>query len=188
MIRLLVYGMQSSGASWITWMLGQHDGWIVIPDILGATPLASDFDDCADLPGVIVKCTAWPGETLQDQIERFRPAATILVRRDAAAIRASLARKWYGTAVDAKFAAWSESLAAGLHDRLIDYESYQPPPVRRSLDEIVRFNMAVSHWCRWGRKRIHTTRGDTPNMPLWGLGGIRTDPGTPTAPQASRVA
>ena len=171
--RILVYALQSSGASWITWMLGQRQRWIVIPDLLNQIPTVEDF---ADLPtsveGIIAKATVWPGESLDEHQARFRPHRTILVRRIEAANIDSLTRKGRGC-IEEKLALWNETVKNGTYDELIEYEAFQPPPVLRSLADIEDYNISTSRWCRRGRRRVHVSRGGETNRRLWGFGGIR---------------
>lgn len=185
-MRTLVYGMQSSGASWVAYCLGQTEDTIVIPDIyyFRAVPLAKKFGE----HDVVLKTTVDLKHTLEEARARFQPSRTVIVVRDEDAVRNSLRRRAKTAERDWAFMRHGEpemerKLAEmrrvigtpELWDERIDYETFEPPQLTRSLEEIIRYNWENCQWCRGNA------------LPqLWGLGGIRI-PGMSTD-EASRLS
>ena len=154
-------------------MLGQRQRWIVIPDMLSEVPTVEDFADVSNtVEGIMLKATVQPDESLQEHQARFRPHRTILVRRNEAANLESLIRKRRGR-IQERLLLWDETVKNGRYDELIEYETFQPPPITRSVRDVEDYNVSVSQWCRHGRKRIHTSLDGQTNRRLWGFGGIR---------------
>ncbi|MYZ48889.1 tetratricopeptide repeat protein [Propylenella binzhouense] len=88
-MRLLVYGLQNSGATLFTLFAGQRPGSLVIPD-LWTMYCAPRIDGPAD---ACVKATVTTAFPLARHQERFRPDRTILVVRRPEDNYASLRRK-----------------------------------------------------------------------------------------------
>lgn len=102
-MRLLVYGMQSSGATAFTLFLAQRPGCLGLVDILNnyAAPRLQ-YD--GDVVAKVVVTTAYP---LPIHQERFQPDRTILFLRDPRANFESLGKKHYRNhsgLIDEKFA------------------------------------------------------------------------------------
>src|SRR2546428_7054869 len=101
-MRLMVYAMQSSGASLFTYFLAQRPGSLAIVDVF-ATSLCPSLETDED---VLVKCTIAGDHKLEDHAERFRPDATLLFLRDPVRNYLSLRTHWYrdhGGRIDDKF-------------------------------------------------------------------------------------
>jgi hypothetical protein len=77
-MRLLVHGMQSSGASTFTMFLAQRPDTLALVDILNNF-VAPDVSSPLDFVAKVVITTAYP---LAVHVERFRPDRTILFLRD----------------------------------------------------------------------------------------------------------
>ena len=168
-MKTLVVGMQSSGASFVTFCLAQQPDTIAVVDLYSgavAPPLVGESRN----RDVILKCTISARIPLQNQIRRFQPDRTILVTRNADAIRASLKQKHYRNqdgSIDAKVRVYRDILMRHLvwFDEIISYERFaaNPPPITRTKAEVLEFNKKHSAWCRkYYRKR-------------WGFGGLRED-------------
>jgi hypothetical protein len=93
-MRLLIYGMQSSGASSLAYVLAQKSECAAFIDIwtLYAAPALADDGGDGDVVAKVVVTTAFPLSLHQ---ERFRPDRTILFLRHPEANYLSLATKQY---------------------------------------------------------------------------------------------
>jgi len=168
--------MPSSGASWVTFVLGQKPGWIVIPDTYYFRPVPT-ADVFGDLD-VVLKTTVDHKRSLELAKSRFSPHHTVIVVRDEDAVRASLRRRaaeamrpeayMHGgdAGLEARLAEMRRVIASPhLWDERIDYETFsqQDHELTRGVEEIVRYNWENCRWCR-----------DNAMKQKWGLGGIRT--------------
>lgn len=123
-MRLLVYGMQSSGATAFTRMLAERPGCVALADIPNnyAAPRVSTQ---ADFVAKAVMTTAYPIEVHQ---ERFRPDRTILFLRDPRPNYASLDTTPYRNfsgLIDEKFELLDRVFARrGDFDAVIHYEHF----------------------------------------------------------------
>jgi hypothetical protein len=123
-MRLLVHGMQSSGATLFTYFLAQRPGCLALVDILNnyaAPRLETDLD-------AVAKCvvtTAYPIATHQ---ERFRPDRTILLLRDPRDNYVSLSTKPYRNhsgLIDEKFTLLDALFAdRDRFDAVVHYEDF----------------------------------------------------------------
>lgn len=123
-MRLLVHGMQSSGATTFTQMLAQRPDCLALVDITNrqlAPRVTSDLDFVAK----VVVTTKHP---LAAHVERFRPDKTVLLLRDPRDNYRSLMDKDYrdgsGT-MDEKFALLDALFATRAQfDAVIEYEDF----------------------------------------------------------------
>ena len=182
-MKTLVYGMQSSGASFVTFCLAQKPNTIAVIDLF-CREEAPRLDEEADGRGVILKCVVNTVVPLKTQVERFRPDRLLLVTRNVDDVAASLGAKPYrdlGGPMKQKLDIYQDVLLRRLHlfDTVISYERFaaDPPEIHRSRQEIVNFNATHSPWCRkyFGRK--------------WGFGGLRsTERPRPQSDQTEEAA
>jgi hypothetical protein len=129
-MRLLVYGMQSSGASTLAALLAQKPGCGAFVDIW-ASYLAPAISSDLDVVAKVVVTTAYPLERHQ---ERFRPDRTVLVLRRPSANYRSLITKNYRNhcgLVDEKFRLLDRLYDDVRFDQVVHYEDlvYQPAGV-----------------------------------------------------------
>ena len=123
-MRLLVYGMQSSGATAFALFLAQRPDCLGLVDILNnyAAPV---LETQRDVVAKVVVTTAYP---LQVHQERFRPDRTILFLRDPRDNYESLKRKPYRNhsgLIDEKFALLDTVFAERERfDAVIEYEDF----------------------------------------------------------------
>lgn len=137
-MRLLVYGMQSSGATAFTRMLSERPGCVALADIPNnfAAPRVTTG---ADFVAKVVMTTAYPIEVHQ---ERFRPDATILFLRDPRTNYASLKTTPYRNHsgwLDEKFTLLDRVFARrGEFDAVIHYEHFvaRDPRVFAALEAL----------------------------------------------------
>ncbi len=183
--RILVYGMQSSGASLFALLLGQIPESVVVVDLWAphvAPPIRLDVD-------VVVKATIVALD-FDEHLRSFEPSTTILFLRHPADIVASLHTKSYrdyaGT-IEKKLRKYDETFQARSgFDLVVHYEDLVADPLAtvsrlqdaglpvpagdplfgRTAGEIVAWARATSTWCdryygqRWGLGRAHTDRLD----------------------------
>lgn len=134
-MRLLVYGMQSSGATAFTMMLAQR------PDCLALVDIANNFaaprvDTATDFVAKAVITTAYP---LAVHVERFRPDKVVLLLRDPRDNYQSLAGKpWrnHSGLMHEKFLALDRVFAEREHfDAVVEYEDFvaRKPPVAAAM-------------------------------------------------------
>lgn len=123
-MKLLVHGMQSSGATSFTLFLAQR------PDCLALVDIANNFaapriEPAIDMVAKTVVTTAYPWEV---HVERFRPDRTILVLRDPRDNYASLATKNYRNhsgLIDEKFLLADQIFAGrSRFDLVVHYEDF----------------------------------------------------------------
>ncbi len=120
-MRLLVYGMQSSGATAFSLFLAQRPGCLGLVDILN-NYAAPRLDHDGDVVAKVVMTTAYPLSVHQ---ERYRPDKTLLFLRDPRDNFASLLKKAYRNhsgLIDEKFS---------LLDRVFEQ--------RHSFDAVIRY-------------------------------------------------
>lgn len=124
-MRLLVYGMQSSGATAFTLFLAQRPDCLALVDILN-NYAAPRVDTELDMVVKAVVTTAYP---LEVHRERFRPDRTVLLLRDPRDTYRSLSAKPYRNhsgLIDEKFALIDEVFAGREErfDAVVHYEDF----------------------------------------------------------------
>jgi tetratricopeptide (TPR) repeat protein len=134
-MRLLVYGMQSSGASTLAFMLGQKRGCGALVDIWSMYA-APRLTEPGDIIAKVVVTTAYPLAVHQ---ARFRPDHTILLLRHPVANERSLSTKPYRDhcgLLEEKFQILEDVFANGsAYDTIIHYEDlvFDPPGALASI-------------------------------------------------------
>src|SRR5690606_27289883 len=142
-MRLLIQGMQSSGATAFTLFLAQRPDCLALVDILN-NYAAPTLETDRDVVAKVVVTTAYPLEVHQ---ERFRPDRTILFLRDPRDNYVSLARKSYRNhsgLIDEKFAILELLFEKrAMFDAVIAYEDFvaRDPAV---LDTVNRLGWPVN--------------------------------------------
>ena len=123
-MRLLVHGMQSSGATLFTYFLAQRPGSLALVDILN-NYAAPRIETGLDMVAKCVVTTAYPIAVHRD---RFKPDRTILLLRDPRDNYASLATKPYRNhsgLIDEKFALVDTLFAERAQfDAVVHYEDF----------------------------------------------------------------
>ena len=184
-MRVLVYGMQSSGASLFSFFLAQRPGAIAVIDLWDGF-VAPDFADVET--DVILKCVVAPVVPLEKHLASFKPDVTILFVRSEESNLESLSRKGYkndGGKMDEKFAQLRTHMEQKeLFDHVIDYEGFLHDrsktltalgalaapnyyEFKRTKQDILNFNRSHSAWCRkyyrrrWGFGNVHFERDGT---------------------------
>jgi hypothetical protein len=166
-MKLLVYSMESSGASTFCYFLAQYPGSVAVVDL---------WSGCVaprlDLPHpVVVKATISSTCTLDEHKASFAPDRTIFFIRDPVAIYASLIRYRYANmfgTVEEKMATFDSLFMGGKFDLTIRYEDFVARDANvinqvkdlgwdcsadyygltRSIDEIREHNSRHSSWLR----------------------------------------
>lgn len=169
-MRVLLYGMQSSGASLVTYFLGQQKRSFAIVDLWSwelVPPL-----EIPRARHIFAKCTVTTMHMFEQHVHVFHPDRTVLILRDPAQNYASLRRKHYcdeSGPIDDKFRKLEEvyqrraefdltltyedfvsrrrSTVNALRSVGIDAEArhYSFP---RSKDAILSYNVRHSDWAR----------------------------------------
>ena len=165
--RLLVYALESSGASTFCLMLGQ------VPD---SVPVVDLWSQCIAPPlrldkPIVVKATANALYQVGHHIASFRPDRTILFLRDPAAVYSSLRKYHYANqfgTVEQKLARFDAEFGGTTFDLVLRYEDFldRDPALLaalqrigwpstaehyrldRSIDEIRAHNFSQSDWLR----------------------------------------
>ena len=152
-MRLLIYGMQSSGATAFSLFLAQRPACLGLVDILN-NYAAPRLETELDVVAKVVVTTAYPLEVHQ---ERFRPDRTILFLRDPRDNFESLRRKNYcnhSGLMDEKFALLDRIFEErGRFDAVIEYEDFvgRAPHV---LEEITGLGWPVNE-SHYNFRRTH---------------------------------
>lgn len=187
MHRILVYGLQSSGASLTAFLLGQKSDSVVIPDILHdkIAPGLEKID--SGVNRVITKCTITSIYSLDEHESKFNPDRTILLLRDPGINYVSLDRKEHrdmGGSIEEKFRLLETYFQnRDRFDAVVRYEDLIFRPSRlietlaraeievsrsdfeipRTRLSILRTNAERSPWCRKNYRMV------------WGLGQVKDD-------------
>lgn len=170
-MRRLLYCMQSSGGSWVTWCLGRP-GEITIPDLCWPVkPPAAEYVGNQD---AIVKVTVTRRYTLQHAITRFKPDWVGLLIRDERAVAQSLLRRYAAgdnsgraylpggpVEIDVKLEKMRRAIASKSWDEVLLYEDYRYSSPTVLLPDLIRRNWESCKWCR-----------DNTRPQKWGIGGI----------------
>jgi hypothetical protein len=186
-MRLLIYAMESSGASTFCYFLGQLPGSVAIIDVWSrciTPPLRLDVP-------VVAKATTTMAYRAADHIASFAPDKIILFIRDPVAIYSSLHKYSYADtfgSIEEKLSRFDAEFGCLKVDLVLKYEDFiarDPnlvPAIRslgwgccasyfecsRTLEDIRRFNIDASPWLKNNYRKG------------WGLGNIRGDTITDT--------
>lgn len=187
-MRILLYGMQSSGASLVTYFLAQSPRSVALIDVWARhlTPMLAG----ERASSVIAKCTVTTEFTFDEHASSFRPDRTILILRDPVQNYASLRGKEYvaeGGDIDEKFRRLESVFRERERfDLTLAYETFVQDPestvaafrgigvdadsryyrFRRSTRRIKSYNFAREPWCSerfgfgWGFGNVQGTRLD----------------------------
>jgi hypothetical protein len=187
-MRILVYGLQSSGATLATFLIGQKSGSVVVPDLFDDALLPSRNAFSPEARRVVAKCTITTRYSLGEHEANFCPDKKVLVVRHPGSNYVSLDRKlhrdWSGS-IEEKFAAAdayfqdrkrhfdavvryedlvfrNSEFREALADAGIEVKSshYDIPRTRFS---VLKSNAERSQWCR-ENYRVK-----------WGFGRLRSD-------------
>ena len=184
-VRVLVYGMQSSGASLFTYYLAQMPDSLAVLDVWAqyvTPPLATNSS-------VITKVTVSADVDLGDHLASFRPTHTVLFVRDPVTNYPSLDGKPYrdiGGTLEEKLTILDQVYRRreSLFDATVYLEEFLSDPSAvgrqleglgltlpgdalefpRSVDSVRRFAIEQSAWCRefhglkWDCGNIHADR------------------------------
>ena len=123
-MKLLVYGMQSGGATAFTLFLAQRPDCLALVDIPNSHA-APRVDPPMDMVAKAVVTTTFP---LSVHVERFQPDRTILLLRDPRDTYQSLKTKPYGNLsglIDEKFGLMDQVFAERARfDAVVEYEDF----------------------------------------------------------------
>lgn len=174
-MRIMIYGMQSSGASLFCFFLAQHPSRIGIVDLYSLVPAPALPEVTQD---VVMKCVVSAKLKFEDQVASFRPDVKILFRRNRMVNASSLRHKAYRDEsgnMEKKFSVW-ETLNPKDFDIVLSYEEFlfdraeclaklgslaEPSfyEFPRTREQIRVFNELHSEWCRekhrYGFGNIH---------------------------------
>jgi len=137
-LRILVYGMQSSGATAFTLFLAQRSDCLALVDVLN-NYAAPRIDTPMDMVAKVTMTTAYP---LPVHIERFRPDRLVLLLRDPHDNYQSLRKKNYRNhsgLLEEKFLILDQVFAERAHfDEVIHYEDFvaRDPAVPAAMERL----------------------------------------------------
>lgn len=182
-MHLLIYAMESSGASTFCYFVGQRVASIAIIDVWSRN-LSPSIESAHP---VVAKATVTMTRSAADHIASFRPDRTILFTRDPVAVYESLTKYPYANSfgtIEEKMRRFDDEFAQGDWDAIIRYEDFVAQKTivierlnalgwecdrgfwetPRSLAEIRDFNVSKSSWCKH-----HFENG-------WAFGNIKEGP------------
>ena len=168
-MRTLVVGLQSSGASWVTFnLVQQYKPMVSVIDLFSGHCIPRRF---RRMRNCIVKCKIGVDVTVDDVARAMKPHRMILVQRNINDTVASLKNKAYADnngQLDEKIRLYREicDTRMSMFDEIIHYECFQPLPVRYTVADILLFNCDNSRWCAKTYTRA------------WGFGALRDVPRT----------
>jgi hypothetical protein len=166
-MKLLIYAMESSGASTFCYFLGQRPGSVAVIDVWSeclTPPLEIDVP-------VVAKATTTMTYRAVDHTASFRPDKTILFIRDPVAVYASLSEKPYANtsgSIEEKITRFDNDYAKMDVDLVLRYEDFVVRgdnvvksinqlkwpctdgyyDLPRSLTNIYEFNCSQSSWLK----------------------------------------
>ena len=117
LMKQLVIGMQSSGASYVTFMLAQARPCVAVIDLYCEQPAPQLIEESL-AHDVILKCTITANIPIEEQIARFSPDNIVLVTRSVVDISRSLNKKrWrdHGGTMEDKIQVYQDILLKRLH-------------------------------------------------------------------------
>jgi hypothetical protein len=181
-VRLLIYGMQSSGASALAFLLGQKPDCAAFVDIW-ATYAAPALPGSHDVVAKVVVTTAFPLELHKD---RFRPDLTLLCLRHPVANYRSLVTKDYQNHcgfIEEKFALLDDVFSRrSMFDAVIHYEDLISDPIA-TLAPVTELGWQCEPDLRAPRRTgldiIRTNEARYGLLPIrlkYGMGGLRGGP------------
>lgn len=167
-MKILIYGLQSSGATAFAYLMSQKQNTIGVLDLyyneLSPNLTHASLD-------IVLKCTVSNLYSLDEHKKEFNPDVTILFNRNTDEIKHSLATKShknYGGDINEKISIFQnvidnrsnydicfsyEDMICGNIQKiksLIDESAYGSP---RSVEEIIDFNCKNSEWCKENFKK-----------------------------------
>lgn len=166
-MKLLIYALQSSGASAFTYLISQKKDVISIIDLYSEelAPFISHpkYD-------IVLKCTVSKDHSLLNHIDSFKPDKVILFTRDMSQVIASLETKKHankGGSISEKIEIFNKELHGNLYDFtfsyndmlsqkigcldfFIDKSSYESS---RTVEEIIDFSNQNCAWCKENYKK-----------------------------------
>lgn len=169
-MRVFLFGMQSSGASLATYVLGQVPGAVVLVDLYSYEVMPPIEAPTAD--HVVGKAVITTTHTLDEHLESYAPDRSILLLRDPVQNYVSLSRKEYANddgSLEDKFRRLEEVFRErDRFDLVLRYEDVVTDPERvvaqlegigfpataelfsfpRSREEITKYNLEHCDWCR----------------------------------------
>lgn len=119
-MRILVYGLQSSGASLFTFFLSQMPEYYSLCDIYNSGPCPEIPDDI----NIVVKVTASPVTTYSDYLKMVNPDKSILILRNPFDNYASLKIKRYAGNLTEKFREIERVFTKNAFSLIIKYEDF----------------------------------------------------------------
>lgn len=169
-MRILLYGMQSSGASLVTFFIGQMPRTVTVVDLWNM--LLMPRIDAVDAENVVGKAVVSSLFDFEDHARSFEPDKTVLVLRHPVHNYVALSRKYYADesgGIDDKFRQIEASFRErNRFDLTLLYEDFVERPeatIRalrdagvpaeedyyafpRTQEEMKEFNFKQSAWCR----------------------------------------
>jgi len=181
-MKILIYGMQSSGASLLSWLLAQSPNSLAIIDLWSWENIP-DFSDVKNVEHIIVKCCVSNKYSLIDHTKSFDPDIKILFIRHPEANFTSLKNKTYANEsgnLITKFLIL-DNIDYKCFNLVIRYEDLVNNPslvisnlkkigvsvepaylsFKRNKKDIFKFNIEHSEWCKkyykikWGFGNIY---------------------------------
>ena len=166
-MKLLIYALQSSGASAFAYLMSQRKDVISILDLYNEELAPSIFHPDYD---IIVKCTVSNSYSLLDHVNSFKPDKVILFTRDINDVIASLMNKPHankGGGISEKIEIFNKELNGNLYslkfsyddminqnigslDFFIDSSAYK---TSRTVEEIIDFSNQNCLWCKDNYKK-----------------------------------
>lgn len=162
-MKILIYGLQSSGATSFAYLMSQRKNTIAVLDLYYnelAPNLTHEFCD------IVMKCTITNIYTIEQQIHSFQPDKTILFCRNLHDVYESLSKKPhanFGGTIEEKLSLFKdiEKNKSNLFDLKYSYEQMICRKIdgldffidssaynsNRTIEDILQYNCEQSTWC-----------------------------------------
>lgn len=185
-MKILIYGLQSSGASLFTYFMAQNlNSFAMIDLYCNAVAPPVDFKD----GDTIIKCTINPSIPFSQHVKSYNPDKTILVLRDPFDNYVSLKSKPWGNDIESKFELLEKTFSKGEDfDAVIDYSTFVlfPSSIVHILkqkgipadNDYINFDRTFEDIGRFNYKNIPEHSGGKNQYSrrrLFGTGGIKVD-------------
>ena len=124
-MRVLIHGLQSSGATLFAYCLSQNANILPVLDVHVLFPI-DRFIDVPQSMDIVAKCTVSTYIPFNVQKTLYKPDITILFNRDSQEVRDSLRLKYYrdeGGSPDAKISI-AEKMNPSDYDYVLSYDSF----------------------------------------------------------------
>lgn len=166
-MKVLTYGMQSSGATLFNYLLSQRENTIAILDLF-CNEICPSIDDKKN--DIFIKCTISNFIDLQQHLDSFNPDLVILFKRNVDDVVRSLQKKDHANRcgnIEEKIEKYNQILNEKKFDIEYSYEEMMNKKIcslkkiidnssfdfKRTVYDVIEYNCLNSFWCKDNLKK-----------------------------------